>query len=140
MRRRIRILVVLLLAIQQAASAFIHPQQDATLIKLHLSNRMSIDPPPKTSPSRALYNLISENRRINELNEDAKAIPLAGVHDALSAKIFAQKGAPALFLSGFGVSASLLGIPGEICSLFSVVCTTYWLQFFSKLTKELELT
>lgn len=40
-----------------------------------------------------------------------KAIPLPGVHDALSAKIFAQAGAPALFLSGFGVSASHLGSP-----------------------------
>lgn len=39
------------------------------------------------------------------------SILLPGVHDALSAKVFAQSGAKALFLSGFGVSASKLGLP-----------------------------
>lgn len=39
------------------------------------------------------------------------AIALPGVHDALSAKIFKDAGADALFLSGFGVSASRLGEP-----------------------------
>ena len=39
------------------------------------------------------------------------AIVLPGVHDALSAKIFAASGARALFLSGFGVSATKLGEP-----------------------------
>jgi 2-methylisocitrate lyase-like PEP mutase family enzyme len=34
-----------------------------------------------------------------------------GIHDGLSAKIFAQSGAQVLFLSGFGVTASLLGKP-----------------------------
>jgi 2-methylisocitrate lyase-like PEP mutase family enzyme len=41
-----------------------------------------------------------------------RAILLPGIHDALSAKIFAQTtGAECLFLSGFGVSASHLGLP-----------------------------
>ena len=50
-----------------------------------------------------------DREAITWVNSDC--IPLPGVHDALSAKIFAQNGAPALFLSGFGVSASLLGAP-----------------------------
>eukprot|EP00978_Attheya_sp_CCMP212_P015820 scaffold40948_cov44-Attheya_sp.AAC.1 len=40
-----------------------------------------------------------------------EAVALAGVHDALSAKVFAKAGAKALFLSGFGVSATRLGEP-----------------------------
>ena len=85
--------------------------------ELHLSNIdiMPMDPPPKSASSHSLYNLIAANRKSNEEDsEAASAVPLAGVHDALSAKIFAQRGAPALFLSGFGVSASLLGVPGKI--------------------------
>lgn len=79
---------------------------------------MPVDSPPNPSPSHDLYNLISANRIANESRELAEAIPLAGIHDALSAKIFAERGAPALFLSGFGVSASLLGVPGEHLSAF----------------------
>ncbi|KAL3791826.1 hypothetical protein HJC23_002457 [Cyclotella cryptica] len=68
--------------------------------------------PPPATPANVLYSLISANRKhAYENKELLSAIPLAGIHDALSAKIFAQKGAPALFLSGFGVSASLLGVP-----------------------------
>jgi len=44
-------------------------------------------------------------------NASARAIVVPGIHDALSAKIFANAGAPALFLSGFGVTASKLGQP-----------------------------
>ena len=55
----------------------------------------------------SLYTLIKDRR----LDKRSEAIPLYGVHDALSAKIFSRHGAPALFLSGFGVSASLLGLP-----------------------------
>lgn len=75
---------------------------------------MPMPPPPTTAHSNALYNLISTNRERNESKEKVSAIPLAGIHDALSAKIFAMRGAPALFLSGFGVSASLLGTPGKL--------------------------
>ena len=46
-----------------------------------------------------------------EAKSERKSIVLPGVHDALSAKIFASAGAKALFLSGFGVSASKLGEP-----------------------------
>ncbi|KAL7526662.1 hypothetical protein ACHAXR_001587 [Thalassiosira sp. AJA248-18] len=70
--------------------------------------------PLPSSPAHSLYHLISQNRacKTHGGNDSIrKSIPLAGVHDALSAKIFAQNGAPALFLSGFGVSASLLGLP-----------------------------
>ena len=64
--------------------------------------------PSPQSASHALYSTILQHR---SSAQSSSAIPLAGVHDALSAKIFAHHGAPALFLSGFGVSASLLGIP-----------------------------
>lgn len=39
------------------------------------------------------------------------SLVVAGVHDALSAKVFASAGAKVLFLSGFGVSATRLGQP-----------------------------
>jgi len=39
------------------------------------------------------------------------AIPLPGVHDALSARIFCQNQIPALFVSGFGISASQYALP-----------------------------
>jgi Phosphoenolpyruvate phosphomutase len=52
------------------------------------------------------------NKRGKNNNANAGAIVLPGVHDALSAKIFAKTGrAKALFLSGFGVSACRLGEP-----------------------------
>lgn len=88
------------------------------------SSEMPMAPPPQTSAASSLFSLVLQNRlqrtpsttaddskRNNEKQVIHSAIPIAGVHDALSAKIFAQHGAPALFLSGFGVSASLLGIP-----------------------------
>lgn len=77
------------------------------------SKIMTMPEPPPTSSSHSLYHLILQNRIANERKQTTTktAIPLAGIHDALSAKIFAQHGAPALFLSGFGVSASLLGVP-----------------------------
>ena len=63
-------------------------------------------------------NTRSGSNRLLEIFEEAKshqntrnAIIVPGVHDALSAKIFAQQGAKALFISGFGVSASKLGQP-----------------------------
>lgn len=46
-----------------------------------------------------------------EAKDERKSVVLPGIHDALSAKIFANAGAKALFLSGFGVSASKLGEP-----------------------------
>jgi len=72
------------------------------------STIMPMPRPHPQSASHALYSTILQHR---SSAQSSSAIPLAGVHDALSAKIFAHHGAPALFLSGFGVSASLLGIP-----------------------------
>ena len=94
------------------ASAFMPHQKSIIPTSICLS-AMPIPPPPTTTNSNALYHLISANRERNENGEEVSAIPLAGIHDALSAKIFAKRGAPALFLSGFGVSASLLGAPGK---------------------------
>ena len=80
--------------------------------------------PPPSSAASSLYSIILQNRVRHAVPHDndtdrphprrnppPSSIPLAGIHDALSAKIFAQRGAPALFLGGFGVSASLLGLP-----------------------------
>jgi isocitrate lyase len=79
------------------------------------STTLSMPEPPSTALAYSLYHLISQYRthRYNNepSNKNCDSIPLVGVYDALSAKIFAQNGAPALFLSGFGVSASLLGAP-----------------------------
>lgn len=59
------------------------------------------------SKAEILRNLCQQTRTA----ENGPPILLLGVHDALSAKVFAQSGAKALFLSGFGVSASKLGLP-----------------------------
>uniref|UniRef100_A0A7S4W9X9 Carboxyvinyl-carboxyphosphonate phosphorylmutase n=1 Tax=Ditylum brightwellii TaxID=49249 RepID=A0A7S4W9X9_9STRA len=58
-----------------------------------------------SSPASRLRNLCLTSRKTSS------AIALPGVHDALSAIIFAESGANALFLSGFGVTASRLGSP-----------------------------
>lgn len=68
---------------------------------------LNMPEPPVTSPAHALYNLILQNRASGDRN----SIPVIGCHDAISAKVFALNGATALFVSGFGVSASLLGVP-----------------------------
>jgi 2-methylisocitrate lyase-like PEP mutase family enzyme len=57
-----------------------------------------------------LIQLCQEARKERKRNE-CSSIILPGIHDALSAKIFANAGAKVLFLSGFGVSASKLGQP-----------------------------
>jgi len=72
---------------------------------------MPMRPPCPTSGAFPLFSLVSEHRSKQLTQTTKSAIPIAGVHDALSAKIFAQHKAPVLFLSGFGVSAALLGIP-----------------------------
>ena len=84
---------------------------------------MPMPRPPPHFASYQLYSTILQRRRQSLASTEQErgsnnikssltaAIPLAGVHDALSAKIFARHGAPALFVSGFGISASLLGIP-----------------------------
>eukprot|EP00521_Asterionellopsis_glacialis_P009636 CAMPEP_0195288768 /NCGR_PEP_ID=MMETSP0707-20130614/5298_1 /TAXON_ID=33640 /ORGANISM="Asterionellopsis glacialis, Strain CCMP134" /LENGTH=308 /DNA_ID=CAMNT_0040348669 /DNA_START=176 /DNA_END=1099 /DNA_ORIENTATION=+ len=60
-------------------------------------------------------NYPSAAKRLGDLLHNYKkgepAIALPGIHDALSAKIFASSGSKVLFLSGFGVSANRLGVP-----------------------------
>ncbi len=58
------------------------------------------------SPATRLKTLCEERRA-----RGAAAIALPGVHDALSARVFAEAGARALFVSGFGAAASRLGVP-----------------------------
>lgn len=67
---------------------------------------------PSTAAGQALREVLSASR------SSKTALPLPGVHDALSARIFAREQtatggetAALLFLSGFGVSASRLGVP-----------------------------
>ena len=59
----------------------------------------------KPSSSKRLRTLYTTPRKYN-----SPAILLPGIHDALSAKEYARSGAEVLFLSGFGVSATL-GLP-----------------------------
>jgi 2-methylisocitrate lyase-like PEP mutase family enzyme len=75
-----------------------------------------------TNPAEKLIDLCSFS---------SGAVLVPGVHDALSARIFQQKGAQALFLSGFGVSSTLLGQPdagiltySEMESMARIVCST----------------
>jgi 2-methylisocitrate lyase-like PEP mutase family enzyme len=49
--------------------------------------------------------------RLREKLETAGAFPLAGCYDVLSAMLLRQAGFSAIFLSGYGVAASLLGNP-----------------------------
>ena len=53
----------------------------------------------------------SSAARLRCVLESSGAVCVPGVHDALSASIFAEAGARCLFLSGFGVSSSRLGVP-----------------------------
>lgn len=50
-------------------------------------------------------------RRFAELLDTGGLITAPGVYDGLSARLAAASGAQALYLSGYGVSASLLGLP-----------------------------
>ena len=88
-----------------------NPSSSSSSIDGDGSSIMPMPRPPLQSSSYPLYSTILKHRSSQSSSSSSGAIPLAGVHDALSAKIFANHGAPALFLSGFGVSASLLGIP-----------------------------
>ena len=65
---------------------------------------------PRSAATAKLRSLLAEHPTPMASQEPAIVVP--GVHDALSAKIFASHGSTrALFLSGFGVSACSLGEP-----------------------------
>ena len=49
--------------------------------------------------------------RLRQLLEGPDIVVLPGAHDVLSAKIIEQAGFDAVFTSGFGLSASALGVP-----------------------------
>jgi 2-methylisocitrate lyase-like PEP mutase family enzyme len=53
----------------------------------------------------------SMSDRLRALLDDPAGLELPGCHDALSAVILARAGFPAVFLSGYGAAASLLGNP-----------------------------
>jgi len=49
--------------------------------------------------------------RLSRLVEAGGVLPMAGVYDVLSARLAEQAGLPMVFLSGYCLSASLLGLP-----------------------------
>ena len=50
-------------------------------------------------------------RRFRELLSGGQLVPAPGVYDAMSARLVEAAGFPAVYMSGFGVTASLLGRP-----------------------------
>ncbi len=50
-------------------------------------------------------------RRLRELLAGGQLVPAPGVYDAMSARLVEAAGFPAVYMSGFGVTASLLGRP-----------------------------
>ena len=50
-------------------------------------------------------------RRLRELLSKGQLVPAAGVYDSMSARLVEAAGFPAVYMSGFGVTASLLGRP-----------------------------
>lgn len=65
---------------------------------------------PRSAATTRLRSILAEHPTPAALQEPAIVVP--GVHDALSAKIFASHDSTqVLFLSGFGVSATLLESP-----------------------------
>ncbi|SEG68454.1 2,3-dimethylmalate lyase [Actinacidiphila yanglinensis] len=50
-------------------------------------------------------------RRLRELLAGDDPVPAAGAYDALSARLVEQAGFPAVYMTGFGASASLIGRP-----------------------------
>ena len=81
------------------------------LITPSRSLSMSARPPsPRSASTAKLRSVLAEHPTPTASQEPAIIVP--GVHDALSAKIFAShQNTQCLFLSGFGVSATLLGEP-----------------------------
>lgn len=75
-----------------------------------MSMSASNPPSPRSASTAKLRSLLAEHPTPTASQEPAIIVP--GVHDALSARIFAShEGTQCLFLSGFGVSATLLGEP-----------------------------
>ncbi|MBU4316347.1 MAG: isocitrate lyase/PEP mutase family protein [Proteobacteria bacterium] len=54
---------------------------------------------------------MSKTKMLRKLLQENKLLVTAGAHDALSAKIIEQAGFETVFISGFGLEASLLGAP-----------------------------
>ena len=54
---------------------------------------------------------MTNTERLRRLIKDPGIVVLPGAHDVLSAKLIEQAGFPVVFTSGFGLSASALGMP-----------------------------
>ena len=54
---------------------------------------------------------MSKSHQLRQILEQPEILVLPGVYDCLGAKIAEQIGFPVIFTSGFGISASTLGLP-----------------------------
>ncbi len=61
--------------------------------------------------SDLLKRRVNPRRRLRELLAGGQLVPAPGVYDAMSARLVEAAGFPAVYMSGFGVTASLLGRP-----------------------------
>ena len=61
--------------------------------------------------SDLLKRRVNPRRRLRELLAGGQLLPAPGVYDAMSARLVEAAGFPAVYMSGFGVTASLLGRP-----------------------------
>lgn len=65
-----------------------------------------------TQATHVMHDVFQQKkRRLKDLMAQQQAVPSLGVHDALSALVAQRVGFKMLFLGGFGVSASRLGLP-----------------------------
>jgi 2,3-dimethylmalate lyase len=61
--------------------------------------------------SDLLHRRTNPRRRLRKLLSGGQLVPAPGVYDAMSARLVEAAGFPAVYMSGFGVTASLLGRP-----------------------------
>lgn len=54
---------------------------------------------------------MKKTTRLRELLRSGKSLVVPGCYNALSAKVLADVGFPALYMTGYGTSLSLLGMP-----------------------------
>ena len=54
---------------------------------------------------------MSQTTRLRELLRSGRSLLVPGCYNALSARILAEVGFPAVYMTGYGTSLSLLGMP-----------------------------
>ncbi|KAK1275931.1 hypothetical protein QJS04_geneDACA010104 [Acorus gramineus] len=79
---------------------------------IHHPHRRSLQPCPRHRHRRLLtVSAAARTTRIHRLIEEQGAVLMPGCYDALTASIVQRSGFPAAFISGYALSASLLGKP-----------------------------